>query len=387
MNPIHTIKALTLDIKEDGWETSKGFIMRQITMPVLDQQNKPEDALSVILKIKFAGVCGSDRGIWNRNAFKETMHDSLTHEQKSMRILGHEFLGEVIEAGSMVNSLYGIGVGSLVSGDSHVTCGNCYQCKIGENNVCLNEKILGISTDGIFAQFVKIPAKNLWPINSEKIRPEIGAIYDPMGNAVHAISKVDVRGQQMAVFGCGPIGLFSILLLKNFGAANIIAVDVNKENLDMAKQLGAHQIILEEKSVDVGPPRAAREIVELTGGRGVDIAMEMAGPNSSVNNCIDSVRRGGHVILFGVKDGDFIIPKFSKIIIKGITLHGVIGRKIFSTWQVLENVLSNTQNGIQDDIWNIILKKGQGTVLDFADYNKESVEKAMNKNPKIIFKF
>ena len=124
MNPIHTIKALTLDIKEDGWETSKGFIMRQITMPVLDQQNKPEDALSVILKIKFAGVCGSDRGIWNRNAFKETMHDSLTHEQKSMRILGHEFLGEVIEAGSMVNSLYGIGVGSLVSGDSHVTCGN-----------------------------------------------------------------------------------------------------------------------------------------------------------------------------------------------------------------------------------------------------------------------
>src|SRR3989344_8406756 len=164
------VKALTLDIEKNGWEKSRGFVMREVPMPVLDEKKNPDDALAVILKVRFAGVCGSDRGLWYRSAFRDMVHDSLKREKKTLRITGHEFVGEVVEVGSMVPRLYHdpdeknpvkIEKGSLVSGDSHVTCGRCYQCRIGEAHVCLNEAILGISIDGIFAEYVKIPAKNL----------------------------------------------------------------------------------------------------------------------------------------------------------------------------------------------------------------------------------
>ena len=120
---------------------------------------------------------------------------------------------------------------------------------------------IGISTDGIFASYVKLPAKNLWAVDAKKIRPEIAAIFDPFGNAVHAITKVDVRGQAVAVFGCGPIGLFSILLLKNFGAAHIIAVDMNEKNLEMARELGAHHIINIDKKEKTHDFECDQEVV------------------------------------------------------------------------------------------------------------------------------
>ncbi|MES3031953.1 MAG: zinc-binding dehydrogenase [Patescibacteria group bacterium] len=393
------IKALTLDIQKDGWGKSRGFVMRDVPTPFLDEKNKPEDATCVILKVRYAGVCGSDRGLWYRTAFKDLVHDSLQKENKTMRITGHEFVGEIMEAGSMVKSLYYDGdpnnkakieVGSLVSGDSHVTCGRCYQCRIGESNVCLNEAILGISIDGIFAEYVKIPAKNLWAVDESRLRPEIAAIYDPFGNAVHATTKVDFRGQRVAIFGCGPIGLFSILLARNFGAAKIIAVDVSAENLKMAKELGAHEIILipkiKKQNDWESDPSVIEQIMKLTYGKGVDISMEMAGAFSSVNNAIDSTRRGGDVIFFGIKDGDLTIPKFSRVIMRGLTIHNIIGREIFRTWQIAQRILNDKTNGIQDAIWNVILKKGKGTILSFKDFTAEGFEKAMNENPKIIFK-
>ena len=208
--------------------------------------------------------------------------------------------------GSMVKRLYNdldeknpvkLEVGDLASGDSHVTCGRCYQCRIGEGNVCMNEAILGISIDGIFAEYVKIPAKNLWAVDGKRVRPEIAAIYDPFGNAVHATTKVDFRGQRVAIFGAGAVGMFSILLLRRFGAAKIIAVDVNPDNLKMAKELGAHETILIEKSSkkdewehDVG---VVEKIMELTYGKGVDISMEMAGAPASFNNWIQNTPPGG----------------------------------------------------------------------------------------------
>ncbi len=394
-----TVKALTLDLAKEGWETSKGYVLRDVPMPALDEKNNPADATSVIIKVRYAGFCGSDRGIWYRNAFRDMVHDSLAKEGTSMRITGHEFVGEIVEEGSMVKPLYydpdpqnpvKITLGSLVSGDSHVTCGKCYQCRIGEAHVCLNEAILGISIDGIFAEYVKIPAKNLWAVDETRVRPEIAAIYDPFGNAVHATTKVDVRGARVAVFGCGPIGLFSILLLRNFGAAKVIAVDVNPANLAMARELGAHETIQIEKKSKANDwehdPEVIEKIMELTYGKGVDVSMEMAGPASSFNNAVDSTRRGGDIILFGIKDGDVTIPKFSRIIVRGLTLHSIIGREIFRTWQIAQRVLSDKTNGVQDKIWDVILRSGKGTVLDFAAFTPESFEKALNENPKVVFK-
>ncbi|HVQ44260.1 MAG TPA: zinc-binding dehydrogenase [Candidatus Saccharimonadia bacterium] len=394
-----TVKALTFDTAQDSWEGSTGFVLRDIPMPTLDEAADPADATSVILKIRYAGFCGTDRGIWYRNVFHDLIHDSLKAQGQTQRVLGHEFVGEIIEAGSMVHTLYydpdpanpvKIEVGSLVSGDSHVTCGKCYQCRIGEANVCMNESILGISINGIFAEYVKVPAKNLWAIDESRIRPEIAAVMDPFGNAVHAVTKVDVRGQRVAVMGCGPIGLFAILLLKNFGAAKIIAVDINPDNLAMAKELGAHETIqIEKKSKEHDydhDPEVIDRIHELTYGKGVDVAMEMAGPPSSLNNALEATRRGGQVVLFGLKDGDFTIPKFSRFIVKGLTVHGIIGRRIFETWQISQRILSDRSNGIQDKMWDVILKGGQGTIVPLAQYNPKDFEQSLNAHPKIVIK-
>lgn len=395
-----TVQALTFDSKTDGWDKSRGFVMREVPMPVLDEKNNPEDALAVIVKMRFAGVCGSDRGLWYRKAFKDMVLGSLEKEGKTMRITGHEFVGEIVEVGSMVPRLYHdpdaqnpvkIEKGSLVSGDSHITCGRCYQCRLGEGHVCMNEAILGISIDGIFAEYVKIPARNLWAVDERRVRPEIAAIYDPFGNAVHATTVTDFRGQRVAVFGAGAIGMFAILLLQRFGAAKIIAVDVNEANLEMAKKLGAHETILIKKGNKAHDWEADQEaidkIMELTYGKGVDVSMEMAGAPASFNNCIQATRRGGHVVAFGIKDGDMTIPNFSRmIVVRGLTIHGIIGREIFKTWQIAQRMLSDKTNGIQEAIWNIILKGGKGTVLDLKDFTPEGFEKAMETHPKILFK-
>ena len=397
---METIKALTFDTEKDGWETSKGFTLREVPKPTLNEEENPEDAISVVLKMKYAGICGTDKGLWCRHAFKDLVHSSLEREGKTQRIMGHEFCGEVVEIGSMVGRLYSdddllnkakIEIGSVVSGDSHVTCGRCFQCRIGEQHVCMNENILGISIDGIFAEYVKVPAKNLWPVDLDRVRPEIASIYDPFGNAVHTASKVNFTGQRVAVFGVGAIGLFTVLLAKNYGAAKIIAVDTNTENLKLATELGAHetiQIEQKDKATDwEGDPEVIEKIHELTYGKGVDISLEMAGPFSSVNNAIDATRRGGHVVFFGLRDGNLTIPKFNRVIVRGLTMHNVIGREIFKTWQTAQRVLQNKDNGIQDAIWNTILKGGKGTVLPFHDFTPESFEAAMQANPKIVFSF
>ena len=393
------MQALVIDTTTEPWEASRGFTRTELDMPTLDEAKSPSDASSVILKMRYAGVCGSDRGLWYRSAFKDMFLNGLTAEHKTMRIVGHEFVGEIVAAGSMVASLYSdpdpmnqakIEVGSLVSGDSHVTCGRCYQCRIGESNVCLNEAILGISIDGVFAEYVKLPAKNLWSVDASRIRPEVAAIFDPFGNAVHALTKVDVRGQRVAIFGCGPIGLFSLLLAHNFGAAKVNMADVSEANLAMAKKLGADETILitptEKEHAWQGDPEVIARIMELTYGKGVDVSLEMAGPQSSINNAIDAARRGGHVVLFGVKDGDLTIPSFSRVITRGLTLHSVIGRRIFETWQIAQRVLSHSANGIQEQIWQVILNGGVDTIINLAGFDPQQFERKLNEKPKLLFK-
>lgn len=388
---MNTINALTLDLAQEGWETSRGFFKRQIARPELNEKEDVRDALSVIVKVSYAGVCGSDRGIWTRSAFTEMFKGALAKEHKTLRVLGHEFVGEVVEVGSLVETTaYDIRVGSMVSGDSHVTCGKCYQCRLGEEEVCQDQAILGISIDGIFAEYVKIPAKNLWAVDFNRVRPEICAIYDPFGNAVHALTKVDMRGSRVAIFGCGQIGLFAVLLAKHFGAAKVIAIDTNPDNLSIAREIGAHETILvdsriqKKNSYDVDIS-VIEQIKVLTYGKGVDVSLEMAGFNSSVNNCIEATRYGGNIILFGIKDGDFIIPNFSRMIVKGFTLHNVIGRQIFKTWQIAQRVLSDSTNGIQEAIWKHILKEGNGTIIPLSHYTPELMEERMKVHPKIIF--
>lgn len=383
------ISALTLDLAKESWQGSRGFIKREIPMPKLDEGVNKMDAVSVIVKVKYAGMCGSDRGMWNRISFTDMFHEALKKEGKTLRILGHEFVGEIVETGSLVTGLYGIKPGDPVSGDSHVTCGKCFQCRIGEQEVCQDQAILGITIDGIFAPYVKIPAKNLWVVDFNRVRPEVSAMYDPIGNAVHALTKVDLRGARVAIFGVGQIGMFSILLARQFGAAKVIAVDVNAENVETAKKLGAHEGIVIAPSEKAYAWEADADVVkqirDMSYGKGVDVSLEMAGFNSSVLNCIEATRFGGHVILFGIKDGDFTIPNFSRMVVKGLTLHNVIGRQVFRTWQTAQRVLSDSTNGVQDKMWDVILKGGQGTIIPLSQFTPELVEERMKEHPKLLF--
>ncbi|MEK7617999.1 MAG: alcohol dehydrogenase catalytic domain-containing protein, partial [Patescibacteria group bacterium] len=266
------MKALVFDKSKTDWETSRGFELADVPEPVLDEKNPlrqladggPSDANYVSIKVHYAGVCGSDRGIWNRTAFRDLILNSIDQEsviasrsategaaihsngkiasdalamtkKKSYRIIGHEFFGEIVKVGSKVKN---VKPGDFVACESHVVCNQCYQCLRGQKEVCTNEKILGISHDGGFAEYAKVPAHIVWKTDTSKIRPEIAAMQEPFGNAVHAASKVDVKGKTVAIFGLGPIGMFLSLVLRGQGAATIIGVEPNPVAAEMAKKLG-----------------------------------------------------------------------------------------------------------------------------------------------------
>lgn len=392
--------------------------MAEVPNLIIDEKNNPDDGDKIIIKVQYAGVCGTDKGIWNRQAFKEAILGSIDAEitspnpsfekegntavipplakgrlggVKFYRIIGHEFFGEVVKIGSRVK---GLGVGDMVACESHVVCNKCFQCLNGQKNVCTNEKILGISVDGGFAEFAKVPAQVAWKTDVSKIRSEIAAMQEPFGNAVHAASKVDLKGKTVAIFGLGPIASFLVLIARGLGAKTIIGIEPNGKALEMGKMLGVDHLIKLSSHIGadiIRPYQHDQEIIDqilkLTNGLGVDVAFEMAGFNNSVNNAIASVRRGGDVILFGLKNGDFVFEDYNRLIMKGITLHCVAGRQIWGTWEITKKLMEDKSNQVQEKLWSVLLNNGEGTILPFADYTKEKFEKMMTEHPKFLIKF
>ncbi len=380
--------ALVFDKARDVWEKSRGLRKVQVEKPLLDEQREPLDAEMVIIKVIYSGFCGSDRGIWFRNSFKRMIYDSLKAEGKTARVLGHELLGEVVEVGCIAREHHGYKPGEIVSTESHIICSKCHQCLIGETHVCTNEHIIGISLDGCFAEYVKLPATVLWRTDTKEIRPEVGVLQDPFGNAVHACTKVDLRGKSLAILGCGTIGLFAILIARALGASRIIGVEPNDKNASLAEQLGVDRMVrFTPDKESWGSDSSVVEQVRSFGGDGVDMAMEMSGYNSSVNNAIQSVRRGGNVVLFGIKSGNFTIEDFSDIIVRGVSLHSVIGRHIFGTWDMTTNLLESEHNRVQQKIYDVILNKGKDTIVDIDDYDMNDFEERILAHPKIIIKW
>ena len=209
--------ALTYDRKTDPWEQTVGLRKTEVERPTIDETRDYHDRSSVLIKPIMTGFCGSDRGIWFRSAFKDMICGSLDRDNKDTRVIGHELLGKIVDLGSDAKRTYGLEVGDIVSTESHIICGACYQCRIGDTHVCADDKIIGISQDGCFAEEVKLPAKALWRTNIERIRPEVAAIQEPFGNAVHACTKVNLRGKRVAIVGCGTIGLFAVSIARANG--------------------------------------------------------------------------------------------------------------------------------------------------------------------------
>ena len=380
--------ALTFDTLRDGWDRSTGMVKEQVPVPQFDRE---EDHASVLIKVKYAGFCGSDRGIWWRKAFGDMIQGSLAEEGQTTRVIGHELLGEIVDVGVKVREKYGYKAGDVVSTESHIICGTCHQCRVGDSHVCQKDKIIGISLDGCFAEYLKLPAKALWPTDLSRIRPEVAAVQEPFGNAVHACQATDLRGKTVAIFGCGTIGLFAVLIARGLGATKIIGVEVDAKHAAMARDLGCDAVLVPSHANPARPfasdPELRTAILDLTGGVGVDVAFEMAGFNSSMNNAIKAVRRGGHVVLFGVKNGDAVVEDVHRVVMDGIQLHGIVGRQIFGTWEITKRLLEDRQNGIQDAIWTTILERGVDTVVDIRDWEKTAFEAMMSRHPKAVIRF
>ena len=385
------MSALTYDRGTDPWEKTVGLRKTEVERPVLDETKDYHDRASVLVKPMMTGFCGSDRGIWFRSSFKDMIFKSLDRDHKDTRVIGHELLGRIVALGTEARRAYGLEVGDVVTTESHIICGACYQCRIGDTHVCADDKIIGISEDGCFAEVVKLPAKTLWRTNLERIRPEVAAVQEPFGNAVHACTKVNLRGKRVAIVGCGTIGLFAVAIARAMGAIYIIGVEPMENHAEMARRLGADVVLRPEPSKNghshESDPELTARIRKLTDGVGVDVVLEMTGINSSVNNAIHAVRRGGDVILFGLKTGDAVIESFDRLIVDGISLHSVIGRRIFETWHITRYLLESRDPNIHDLIWEVILNRGEGTMFKFDEYDKDAFQKAISTYPKVVITY
>lgn len=380
-----TMVALTFDRSREEWSSSTGFVKERIPIPAL------QDPGGVLIRVKYAGFCGSDRGIWWRKAFGDLIAHSLDEEGRDKRVIGHELLGEIVEVGSEVEARYGLRVGDVVSTESHIVCDACYQCLVGDKHVCAREKIIGISRDGCFAEYIQLPAKSLWPTDLSRIRPEVAAIQEPFGNAVHAVSVVDVKDRTVAIVGTGTIGLFALLIARGLGARKVIGVEVDPHHAELARRLGADAVLTPALPPAGTPhrsdPALQQAILDLTDGVGVDVSLEMAGFNSALNNAIKITRRGGSVVLFGVKNGDVVVEDYHRIVMSGLKLHAVVGRQLFRTWEITKALLEDRSNGIQDAVWDTILNGGKGTIADIQTWEKESFEALIQAHPKGLIRF
>ena len=383
-----TMWALTFDAAREDWATSTGLVKERVPVPHLTDPAGAH-AQSALVRVKYAGFCGSDRGIWWRKAFGDLILGSLAEEGRTKRVVGHEMLGEIVEAGHEVAAAFDLHVGDVVSTESHIICGTCYQCQRGETHVCTREKIIGISRDGCFAEYIQLPAKALWKTDLGAIRPEVGAMQEPFGNAVHACQVTELRDRTVAIVGCGTIGLFAIMIAKGMGARKVIGVEVEPRNAALALKLGA-DVVLAPKAQGQphqSDPSLRDTILDLTDGVGADVSLEMAGFNNALNNAVKITRRGGHVVLFGVKNGDVTVEDYHRIVMSGLTLHAVVGRRIFQTWEITKRLLEDRSNGIQAAMYETILNGGVGTISDIETWTPAGFEALMAAHPKGLIRF
>jgi threonine 3-dehydrogenase len=297
-------------------ERAPGLVVKSVPKP------SPGSG-EVLIAVHHAGVCGTDLHIadWDPWA-QRRMHPPV--------VVGHEFAGEIVAVGEGVAELK---TGQLVTAEGHIVCGHCLQCRTGNSHICRNTRIIGVDRDGAFAEFIVMPATNVLTLDG--IPTEVGAIMDPMGNAFHTVLTADIPGSYVFVVGCGPIGCFAIGIARAAGAAKVIASDVNPKRLALAQKMGA-QVTIDATKQDV-----VRQVLEATGNDGADVVCEMSGVPSALHQAFASVRMGGRVQLLGLPKGEVPVDLANEVIFKGITIYGVIGRKMYETWHLMRRFLAS----------------------------------------------
>ena len=298
-----------------------GITLRDVPRPTCG----PSD---VLIRVRHAGVCGTDLHIWEWDSW-------ASGRLRLPVVVGHEFAGEIVGFGSEANPSGLLAVGDLVTAEGHLVCGHCLQCRTGSAHLCQHTQVIGVDRDGAFAEYIAMPVSNVMRLDG--IPTEIGAIMDPLGNAVHTVLEAEVPGSTVLVIGCGPIGCFAVGVARAAGASLVMASDYNPRRLDIARCMGAH-VVLNPAHDDV-----VARARELTQGDGVDLICEMSGHPLGHAQAFAAARLGGRVNLLGTPSRPTEVHFDRDVIFKGLTLYGVSGRKMYGTWDQMRRLLRTGQ--------------------------------------------
>lgn len=285
----------------------QGLWMKRVPIPTVGTND-------VKIKIKKTAICGTDVHIYQWDAWA----------QKTIPVgmsVGHEYVGEIVEVGSGVE---GFKIGDVVSGEGHICCGTCRNCLEGHLENCRDAKGVGVNRPGCFAEYLVIPAENVWP-TKETIEEELYSIFDPFGNATHTALSYDVLGEDVLISGAGPIGIMAAAIVKFAGARHVVITDFNEYRLDLAKKLGATRPVnlKHEKLEDVMNEIGMKE--------GFDVGLEMSGNKQALNDMIHNMKNGGNIAILGLHGKETPVD-LESVIFKGLNLRGIYGRKVWDTW-------------------------------------------------------
>ncbi len=277
----------------------------------------------VRIRVRRAGICGTDLHIhhwdrWSRGRIEPPL------------VLGHEFMGVVEETGDLVDTPP---PGTRVSAEGHIVCGRCEHCRTGDAHVCRDTSILGIDRDGAFADRVVVPAENIVRI-PDGVSDDHAAVFDPLGNAFHTVLHTPVSGKTVAVVGCGPIGLFAVGIARAAGAAKVVALEPVEARREIAREMGAH-LVLDPSGEDV-----VEAVGAVTDGYGAHVVCEMSGHPDGVRDCFRICRSAGEVRLLGLPEEPVEVDLSDEVIFRGLSVYGVIGRRMYGTWHQMRDFLA-----------------------------------------------
>lgn len=293
-----------------------GIWMQEIPTPEVGHND-------VLIRVRKTSICGTDLHIYNWDEWaRKTIPVPMA--------VGHEFSGEIIEIGSEVS---GYRPGDRVSAEGHVTCGFCRNCRAGRRHLCRNTVGIGVNRPGCFAEFVSVPALNLFKL-PDSIDDNIAAILDPLGNATHAALSYDLVGEDVLITGAGPIGIMACAIARHVGARYVVVTDINDYRLELAKRLGA------TRAVNVGTESLDEVVSELGMREGFDVGLEMSGNAEAFRGMLRTIHHGGKIAMLGIPPGDFSID-WNQVIFKGLEIRGIYGRQMFETWYKMASMLES----------------------------------------------
>jgi threonine 3-dehydrogenase len=301
-----------------------GLWMQDVPLP------EPGDG-EVLIRVHKTSICGTDLHILNWDPWAQATIPVPM-------VVGHEFTGEITAVGTGVG---GLEVGQRVAGEGHVTCGHCRNCKGGRREFCHNHTGVGVTRPGAFAEYVVIPAENVFVVPPH-IDDNVAAVLDPLGNATHTALRFDVVGEDVLITGAGPIGILATAIVRHIGARNVVVTDINRYRLDMAAEHGASRV------VDVRAEQLGPVMSELGMTEGFDVGLEMSGAEAAFNQMLDAMNHGGRIAVLGIPAGPMTLD-VNDVIFKGLEIQGIYGRRIFETWYKMAAML---QSGL--DISGII---------------------------------